>query len=70
MAEFSKQEVVDDQYYISTTVSNQEAGKHFATAVFAYNNKRIIWSKMYKKVYYETQKEAEEGHKQLKKEFS
>ena len=66
MAEFSKQEVVNDQYYISTT----EDGGKLSSVVFGYNNKRVMWSKVYKKVQYNTQKEAEEGHKKLKQEFS
>lgn len=69
MLDFAKQDVVDDQYYVSTTASS-DAGKKFKSTVFGYHNKKIMWSKVYKQVYYETMKEAEEGHKQLKKEFS
>lgn len=69
MLDFAKQDVVDDQYYISTTASS-DPGKKFISTVFGYHNKRIMWSKVYKTVYYESIKEAEEGHKKLKKEFS
>lgn len=69
MVDFAKQDVVNDQYYISTTAS-ADAGKKFVSTVFGYYNKRIMWSKVYKQVYYKDIKEAEEGHKALKKEFS
>jgi hypothetical protein len=69
MAELSKQDVVNDQYYISTTASLSGEGKYLST-VFGYHNKKIMWSKVYKQVYYDTVKEAEEGHKELKKEYS
>lgn len=67
MADFAKQDTVDDQYYISTT---QDEGGSYSSVVFGYHNKRIMWSKVYKRVQYPTQKEAEEGHKKLKQEFS
>lgn len=70
MAEYAKQEVINDQYYISTTGSIGEEGKKFSSVVFGYNNKRIMWAKVYKQVYYDSLKEAEEGHKKLKQEFS
>lgn len=69
MADFSKQDVVDDQYYISTIPSTQASHK-FVSTVFGYYNKRIMYGKVFKQVYYQTVKEAEEGHKELKKEFS
>jgi hypothetical protein len=69
MAELSKQDVVNDQYYISTTASLSGEGKYLST-VFGYRNKTIMWSKVYKQVYYNSLKEAEEGHKELKKQYS
>jgi len=69
MAELSKQDVVNDQYYISTTASLSGEGKYLST-VFGYRNKTIMWSKVYKQVYYNSLKEAEEGHKDLKKQYS
>lgn len=69
MAEFSKQDVVNDQYYISTT-QETEGGDKFSSVVFGYHNKKVMWGKVYKKVQYANQKEAEEGHKKLKQEFS
>lgn len=69
MAEFSKQDVVDDQYYISTT-EDVEGEDNYSSIVFGYHNKRVMWGKRYKHVRYKTQKEAEEGHKKLKQEFS
>lgn len=69
MAELNKQDVVNDQYYISTTASLSGKGKYLST-VFGYRNKTIMWSKVYKQVYYNTAKEAEEGHKLLKQQFS
>jgi hypothetical protein len=57
MAEYNKQDVVNDQYYISTSESSDR-------------NKMVMWAKVYKTATYATLKEAEEGHKQLKKEFS
>lgn len=68
MAEFVKQDVVNDQYYIST--AEDLAGGNYSSVVFGYHNKRIMWGKVYKRAMYSTQKEAEEGHKQLKQEFS
>jgi hypothetical protein len=68
MAEFVKQDVVNDQYYIST--AQDLDGKNYSSVVFGYHNKRIMWGKVYKRVQYATQKEAEEGHKQLKQNFS
>jgi hypothetical protein len=69
MAELNKQDVVNDQYYISTTASLSGEGKYLST-VFGYRNKTIMWSKVYKQVYYNSLKEAEEGHKELKKQYS
>ncbi len=69
MTQFSKQEVVNDQYYISTT-EDKDGENNFSTLVIGYHNKRVMWSKVYKTVRYKTQKEAEEGHKALKQEFS
>ncbi len=69
MAEFSKQDVVNDQYYISTN-QDLDGGKTYSSVVFGYHNKKIMWGKVYKKVTYTDQKEAEEGHRKLKQEFS
>lgn len=69
MAEFPKQEVLGDQYYILTSESTDLAGKKFTTRVFSYRNKAIMYGKVYKTVHYATPKEAEEGHKAIKKEF-
>lgn len=68
MAEFAKQDVIDDQYYLSTG-THYDADKKFVSTVFGYHNKQIMWSKIYKKVFYKTMKEAEEGHKKLKQEY-
>lgn len=68
MAEFAKQDVVDDQYFIST--AQDLDGGTYSSVVLGYHNKRIMWGKVYKKVTYANQKEAEEGHKKLKQEFS
>lgn len=65
MADFPKQEVIADQYVVQTT----EADGGFTTRVFGYRNKMIMWAKVYKTVHYTTAKEAEEGHKAIKKEF-
>lgn len=70
MAEYSKQDVVNDQYYISTGESTDTPGMNYTTRVFGYRNKMVMWAKVYKTATYATLKEAEEGHKQLKKEFS
>ena len=67
MAEFSKQEVVNDQYYISTV---EEGEDKYSSVVYGYHNKRIMWARQFKVMHYKTQKEAEEGHKKLKQEFS
>jgi cyclophilin family peptidyl-prolyl cis-trans isomerase len=67
MAEFVKQDTVNDQYFISTT---QDESGNYSSVVFGYHSKKIMWSKVYKRVTYTTQKEAEEGHKQLKQEFA
>ena len=69
MAEFPKQEVLADQYYILTSESEGTPGKNFTTRVFGYRNKMVMWAKVYKTAHYETPKEAEEGHKAIKKEF-
>jgi len=69
MTDFSKQEVVNDQYYIST-VYDVDGEYNYSSVVYGYNNKRIMWAKQYKRAKYKTQKEAEEGHRNLKQEFS
>lgn len=70
MAEFNKQDVVEDQYFILTSNSEGTPGVNFTSRVFGYNAKRVMWAKVYKTATYATLKEAEEGHKALKKEFS
>lgn len=69
MAELAKQEVVNDQYYIST-VSDANGEFNYSSVVYGYHNKRIMWAKQYKVQQYKTLKEAEEGHKMLKQEFA
>jgi hypothetical protein len=69
MAELNKQDLINDQYYISTT-TNDADDKKFLSVVYGYHNKTVMWCKVYKKVQYTTLKEAEEGHKKLKQEFS
>ena len=69
MAEFPKQEVLADQYYILTSESVGIAGKNYTTRVFGYRNKAVMYGKVYKTTHYTTPKEAEEGHKAIKKEF-
>lgn len=68
MAEFNRQETVNDAYMISTAPDGD--GEKHSTVVFGVHNKRVMWSKVYKKVQYKTAKDAEEGHKKLKQEFS
>jgi hypothetical protein len=70
MAEFPKQEVLSDRYFILTSESVGIDGKTFTTRVFGYRNKAVMYGKVYKTAHYATAKEAEEGHKALKKEFS
>lgn len=69
MADFAKQDVVNDQYLISTTEDVFGENK-FSSNVYGYYNKQIMWGKRYKLVRYKTMKEAEEGHKILKQEFA
>jgi hypothetical protein len=69
MAEINKQDLISDQYYISTTVDDVD-DKKFLSVVYGYHNKTVMWCKVYKKVQYDTLKEAEEGHKKLKQEYS
>jgi hypothetical protein len=69
MAEFSKQEVINDQYFIST-VNDVDGEYNYSSVVYGYRNKAIMWAKQYKRARYKTAKEAEEGHKKLKQEFS
>lgn len=69
MATFYREEVLADQYYILTSESIGTPGMNYTTRVFGYRNKMVMWAKVYKTVHYATPKEAEEGHKQLKKEF-
>ncbi len=69
MADFAKIEVVNDQYVISTT-SDEFGEDKFSSNVYGYHNKQIMWGKRYKQVRYKTQKDAEDGHKTLKQEFS
>lgn len=69
MAEFNRQETVNDSYFISTVPFGDGTERH-TTVVYGLHNKRIMWAKVYKKAEYKTAKEAEEGHKKLKQEFS
>lgn len=68
MAEFSRQETLNDSYMISTAPDGE--GEKHSSVVFGVHNKRVMWSKVYKKVHYASAKDAEEGHKKLKQEFS
>lgn len=70
MTVFNKQDVVNDQYLISTCNSEDTPGVNYTSRVFGYRNKTVMWAKVYKVATYATLKEAEEGHKKLKQEFS
>lgn len=70
MAEFPKQEVLSDRYYVLTSESTGTPGMNYTTRVFGYRNKAVMYGKVYKTAHYATAKEAEEGHKAIKKEFA